>query len=126
MKKDLAKIKRLEVTLNELLIALDVAVYELEIANKMIDKKIIESDVNFEDEKWLELMGKDAFTLHCTNIRNLLVSLMYCLNKPALLQKIQQHVLIESMKKEIIERKDVPENVIDDFLDLMNECKNSF
>lgn len=117
------KIKKLEIALNDLLIAIDVAVYELAIANKMLDKELIETESDFEDEEWLELMGKDAFTLHCTNIRNLLVSIMYCMNKPALLQKIQQHVLIESMKKEITEN-DVPQDVIDDFLDFMNKTKS--
>ena len=48
---------------------------------------------------------------------------MYCMNKPALLQMIQQHVLIESMKKEITEN-DVPQDVIDDFLDFMNKTKS--
>ena len=117
------KVKKLEVVLNDLLIAMDVAVYDLAIANKMLDKELIETESDFEDEEWLELMGRDAFTLHCANIRNLLVSIIYCINKPALLQKIQQHVLIESMKKEITEN-DVPQDVIDDFLDFMNKTKS--
>jgi hypothetical protein len=126
MKKDLnnKKVKRLESALNDLIIAMDIAVYELAPATKMMDKKLIDSDIEFEDENWLELMGTDSFTLHCTNIRNLMVSIMYCINKPALLQKIQEHVLLESMKKEITDGKDVPQEVIDEFLDFMNVVKN--
>tara|TARA_R100000664_G_scaffold27581_1_gene38339 strand:- start:581 stop:967 length:387 start_codon:yes stop_codon:yes gene_type:complete len=126
MKKDLhnKKVKRLESALNDLIIAMDIAVYELAPATKMLDKKLIDADIEFEDEKWLELMGVDSFTLHCTNIRNLIVSIMYCINKPALLQKIQEHVLLESMKKEITDGKDVPQDVIDEFLDFMNMVKN--
>ena len=84
----------------------------------------LQTEISQEDEKWLELMGVDSFTLHCTNIRNLIVSIMYCINKPALLQKIQEHVLLESMKKEITDGKDVPQDVIDEFLDFMNMVKN--
>ena len=123
-KKDSKKIKKLEVALNDLLVAMDVAVYELESATKAVGNKLIEKDVEDDNEKWLEMMGVDAFTLHCANIRNVMVSLMYCINNPPLLQKIQQKVLIETMKEEISINNDVPQDVIDDFLDFMNTTKS--
>ena len=125
-KKQIKKIRKLELALNDLIVAMDVAAYELESASKEVGKKLIETEhynADFDDEAWLELMGADAFTLHCANIRNVIVSLMYCMNKPGLLQKIQQKILIESMKEEIKEN-DVPQEVIDDFLDFMNTVKS--
>ena len=124
MKRNTKKVKRLERSLNGLITAMDIAVFELDQANTLLDKYVDNNiPVNDEDEEWLDLMGAESFTIHCANVRNVLISIMYCINKPKLMQEIQQKILIESMKEEI-NKGDVPQDVIDNFLDFMNITKS--
>jgi len=71
----------------------------------------------------VELEDEDAFIVHCMAVKHTLITIMYAINHPYLLEKIKEFTTIESMKHEIA-NSDISDEVIDTFLDYVNFAKS--
>ena len=111
------KIKNLHMILNDVLSDISNGIEDLSLAEEFSLDKIYEGksyDTVLEDE--------DAFIVHCMNVKHILITIMYSINHPRLLESIKEFSTIEAMQHEI-KKGDMPDEVVDTFLDYMNFTK---
>jgi len=118
MKNKKTKVNKLNVILNSVLVSLEKNIQKLEYSDQFdLDKIYGDKDPTTVLEK------EDAFIVHCMNVRHMLITIMYAINEPKLLEKIKEYATIEGMKHEISIRE-MPDDVVDTFLDYVNFTKN--
>ena len=117
MKNKKQKLKNLHIILDSVLRDMN------ENANKLSLAEEFNLDEIYGDKDPKTVLEKeDAFVVHCMNIKHILITIMYCINEPKLLEKIKEYATIEAMKHEMTQRE-LPDEFVDTFLDYVNFTK---
>ena len=89
-----------------------------DIWDKYIDTKL--SDDDNLDEK---LSDGELFIESCIRLKQILITVMYTVNNPEIMAKIQEATIKIAMKHEI-SHNNPPEDVVNNFLDYLNTTKS--
>ena len=97
---------------------------DLDLADVIWDKYI---DPKLSDEDCLDdiLSEQESFIESSIRLKQILISVMYTVNNPEVLNDIQEVMIKVAMKHEI-KNNNPPDDVVDNFLDYMNQTTKSY
>ena len=96
---------------------------------KKNNKKNNKKSVDFEIKEGVDILHDDITKLmnglieSCIRLKQILITVMYTVNNPEIMAKIQEATIKIAMKHEI-SHNNPPEDVVNNFLDYLNTTKS--